>query len=106
MLAIKTHHLLEGGRAAMLSPEKRKRLISDAGALGIRPFDANLVIAIVQDQARMGLAPKGSDFHARLSLVREPGPRTMPTWLVAMICSAILGLFFIYMAARWISWSG
>lgn len=45
---------LEGGKAAILRPERRERLIDQAGRDGILPFDANLVIALVQDSARRG----------------------------------------------------
>jgi hypothetical protein len=50
-LAIETQGALQG---AMLAYEDRKRLLSLATRLGIRPFDANLILAIVQDRARRG----------------------------------------------------
>ncbi len=37
-----------------LSPEQREGLVSTAGTLGLRPFDASLIIAIAQDHARTG----------------------------------------------------
>ena len=45
---------VEGGRAALLRPQVRRNLVARAEAMGLRPFDANLVIAIVQDAARRG----------------------------------------------------
>lgn len=45
---------VEGGRAAILRPERRRALFERADALGLRAFDANLVIAIVQEAARRG----------------------------------------------------
>ncbi len=45
---------IEGGRAAILRPERRRELFTRATSLGLRPFDATLVIAIVQDAARRG----------------------------------------------------
>src|SRR5262249_36767795 len=45
---------LDGGSAAILTPERRRRLVDIAERLGIRPFDANLVIAVVQDRVRRG----------------------------------------------------
>ena len=46
---------IEGGRAAMLTPEKRRKVMSLATKLGVRTFDASLVIAIAQDRARQGV---------------------------------------------------
>jgi hypothetical protein len=43
---------VEGGRAAIIRPQVRRELVSQAHRMGLRPFDANLVIAIVQDAAR------------------------------------------------------
>ena len=39
---------------AVLTPERRRGLIEEARRLGMREFDANLVIAVVQDRARRG----------------------------------------------------
>src|SRR6185295_11957443 len=57
VLAVRASQSLEGGAAAILAPERRRRLISFALGMGLRAFDANLVIAIVQDAARCGLPP-------------------------------------------------
>ena len=37
-----------------LTPERRARVMRTAEQLGIRPFDANMIIAVVQDHARRG----------------------------------------------------
>jgi hypothetical protein len=50
---------LEGGRAGVLRPERRERLMRTARLLGLRAFDASLVIALVQDSARRGDMPAG-----------------------------------------------
>ena len=55
---------IEGGRAGVLRPERRERLLRLAQNLGIRPFDAALIIAMVQDAARRGETAPG---HAPLS---------------------------------------
>lgn len=52
--AIEVAGSLEGGRAALLRPEVRRRLIASGVDMGLREFDSNLVIAIVQDAARAG----------------------------------------------------
>lgn len=54
VLAVRTAESLVG---VVLTPEKRERLVHLGKILGLSPFDANLVIAIVQDQARRGFAP-------------------------------------------------
>jgi hypothetical protein len=45
---------LEGGKAAILRTDSREALQKSALSLGLRAFDANLIIAIVQDAARRG----------------------------------------------------
>jgi hypothetical protein len=54
MFAQEVASRLEGGRAALLRPADRRELVEVAGKLGVRAFDANLVIALVQDAARRG----------------------------------------------------
>ena len=55
VLAIRTSESLEG---QILRPERRERLIRLGKVMGLTPFDCNLIIAIVQDQARRGNAPE------------------------------------------------
>ncbi|MBK7405637.1 MAG: hypothetical protein IPJ41_13690 [Phycisphaerales bacterium] len=74
VMAVRVSDALEGGRAAVLRPETRARLVTSATRMGLRPFDANMVIAIVQDAAREGQTPRDLDTVDRLMLV--PGPRT------------------------------
>lgn len=50
---------IEGGRAAILRPERRERLLRLAANLGFSPFDAALIIAMVQDTARRGESQPG-----------------------------------------------
>ncbi|MCP3902830.1 MAG: hypothetical protein GY715_04265 [Planctomycetes bacterium] len=51
VLAVRTQTQLQG---SVLSPERRTRVMRTAAHLGVRPFDASVIIAIVQDQARRG----------------------------------------------------
>ncbi len=51
LLAIETQRALQG---AVLAFEDRRRLLSLAQRVGIRAFDANLIVALVQDRARRG----------------------------------------------------
>ena len=55
VLAVKAGELLEG---TMMRPERRETLILKGKGLGLSAFDANLVVAIVQDQARRGYRPE------------------------------------------------
>jgi hypothetical protein len=57
---------LQGGRAAVLPSEARERLLDAARRFGLRPFDATLIIALVQDGARRG-EPLGADAKALLA---------------------------------------
>ena len=84
---------LEGGRTGLLRPDRRRELVVKADQLGLRAFDANLVIAIVQDAAREGraLSPDAQD---RLTLVRpasEGGSESLagPLLLAALVLALI-----------------
>lgn len=55
VLAVRTAAELEG---TILRPERRERLLALAKRLKLSPFDGNLIIAIIQDQARRGYAPE------------------------------------------------
>ncbi len=50
-LATETQQALQG---AVLAYEDRRALLALAHRMGIRAFDANLILAIVQDRARRG----------------------------------------------------
>jgi hypothetical protein len=101
VLAVRTASLLEGGRAAVLAPERRRRLLALASQLGLRPFDANLVIAIVQDGARSGEGPLGHDVAGRLTLVRGTGARR-PSVGPAVAWAIGLALVLAYALVSWL----
>lgn len=64
---------IDGGRAGILVPERRQALVATAQRLGMRTFDANLIIAIVQDRFRRGLlGASGAGSDERLELVTAP----------------------------------
>ncbi|MEL7474250.1 MAG: hypothetical protein AAGK04_13110 [Planctomycetota bacterium] len=52
VLAIRVAHALDSLQGGALAPERREKLIRLATNMGLRSFDANLIIAIVQDAAR------------------------------------------------------
>lgn len=94
---------MEGGKAALLRVEHRNQLHKVARKLGLRVFDANLIIAIVQDAARRGeVLPSSGQFtrdaqkriNATLSLM--PGPQMWSDDAKALAIIAVaLGLFLL-----------
>jgi hypothetical protein len=105
LLAVQVSQALEGGRAAVLPPERRRRLIGLGQRLGVGAFDANLVIAIVQDAARHGEGALSPATMSRLTLVREPRPAPAagsgPSW-GTVLAAAALGAALAAAMIRWI----
>lgn len=54
IFATRVQQSLEGGKAAILRPDRRRALMTLSSELRLRAFDANLIIALVQDAARRG----------------------------------------------------
>lgn len=71
VLAVRTSQCLQG---TILPPEQRDRLLILARLLRLTPFDANLIIAIVQDQARRGHAKDACAAAGRSQLAMIPLP--------------------------------
>lgn len=93
---------LEGDRAAILRPHKRRELLAQAARMGLRPFDANLIIAVVQDQARRGEAPAADGATAMLGLFRtERREGFERPWL--WIASVVGGLLAFAALASWVA---
>ena len=105
ILAAQAAATLEGGRLAMLRPERRRALVALATRIGLRPFDASLVIAIVQDAARCGEEPIGPGASQRLRLVRAatPGKGTAKPILIAFGAAAAIATAGLVSLIRWIS---
>jgi hypothetical protein len=105
ILASRVAEAIEGGRAAVLRPIARKNLVAVGAALGLRPFDTALVIAIVQDRARTGEAPAPPGADSRLALVppaaHDPGARTRT---IAVVLGVLLlaAAFFLALVC-WIT---
>lgn len=100
LLAERVQRSMEGGRAAVLRPEARRRLVAGAVREGLRPFDANLVIAIVQDAAQRGEAIEATP-SARLSLVPPP-ERAAIAPLVLLGAAVMLGVGLLLSALAWL----
>jgi hypothetical protein len=107
LTAMRASESIEGGRAAVLRPEVRSRLISSATRMGLRPFDANLVLAIVQDAARTGQGLEDPATVERLGLVAEgraPGDarRARRGWLRPAVLCVVLGAIWGGVIVRWL----
>jgi hypothetical protein len=110
ILAARVVQSLEGGRAAVLRPVVRKNLISAGAALGLRPFDTSLVIAIVQDRARAGVSSASHSSppaDTRLNLVnaaRGPySPHTGRTIAWSVVSALALAAAVFTALVRWIT---
>lgn len=73
ILAVRIGELLQGGRAAILTPEHRARAVRLARLLGVRDFDTHLVIALVQDRARRGEIAVGAGLSNAAATPGAPG---------------------------------
>ncbi|MEM7624408.1 MAG: hypothetical protein AAF333_02145 [Planctomycetota bacterium] len=101
VLAVRVAEQLEG---TVLPPAKRDRLVRMGKMFGLTAFDANLIIAIVQDQARRGYAPAHCPTagEPQLRMVPPPqaqrwmtGPRTL---LIAGIIVGFIALELVALA--------
>jgi hypothetical protein len=103
VLALKVSQALEGGRAAILTPERRQALLTHGRRIGLRDFDANLLIAIVQDGKRSGRGALHLAVEERLAALPEPGPiqptNLWPWAIAAMILAATL----LFALQNWIT---
>lgn len=104
-LAVRTATLVEGGRAGLLTPENRRRVLESAKLMGLRPFDANLVIAIVQDAARAGIDTLGDDVQDRLRLVAPAGTGRRERENIVTACAIACTFAFVlaYAVCKWIA---
>jgi hypothetical protein len=95
--------MLEGGRTALLTPDRRRRLVTLATKMGLRPFDAALIIAIVQDAARAGepLTGEAQDRLAMIRPAREPVSETFDIGILLLL-SGFLGAFLFSAMRVWL----
>ena len=100
VLAVRAYSQLQG---SALTPERRERVLETARLLGVRPFDANLIIAIAQDHARRGETL--AEAAPTLSIVaRPPEHQTSRTstalrWIAAVAAAITATLLLI----RWLN---
>jgi hypothetical protein len=104
VFALRASQCLQGGRAAILPPENRRVLIGEARRYGLRAFEANLIIAIVQDGARRGELPGSSSTSRVLDLIPARARREGVQLLVQrLIIAALLGAGMLTLMIRWVS---
>lgn len=104
ILALRTEEQLQGGAA--LPAESRRGLLDAAHALGMRQFEAGLVIAVVQDAARRGEALASA--RPLLGLVpalagggERKGVRGGPT-LGVLVSAVVLGVGLLALVSWWV----
>jgi hypothetical protein len=118
LFAARVAGAVEGGRAGIIRPENRDRLMRIARLLGLRAFDASLVIAMVQDTARRGEAIQGhppltQGLAERLTAVpevtaagRPPPPRLAVPILQRLAGAAIIAAAMVSAAILWLNGAG
>lgn len=99
-LAVAAYSKLTG---TTLTPERRAQVMKTARVLGVRPFEANVIIAIIQDHARTGRSlPEAA---GTIGLINKPSGATgagLWRWAAALTAAAILNALLIWwlLAAR------
>ena len=94
VVAIRAYSELQG---TTLTPERRQRVLRIAHLLGVRPFDANIIIAIVQDQARQGRTI--AEAQPTIALLSRPGRQPRAAWLrwaLAVATAAVANALLIW----------
>lgn len=99
VLAQRAQDSIEGGAAAILTPESRTRLMKFGASMGLRAFDCTLVLAIVQDYARSGGREPMGELLRRLRMVpcpvvarRKESDSILPWMLAAMGLAGVMVL--------------
>ncbi len=94
VLAVRTQALLEG---QTLSPQRRESLLKTARQLGVRIFDASVIIAIVQDAARRGESLGASqEMLSLVPAVERPKRSAWSRWIAAAVLAALANIIMIW----------
>ena len=97
VLAVRAYSQLQG---SALTFDRRQQLMRTADGMGVRQFDANMIIAIVQDHARRG-APLSSA-AGTVALLEPPARRrrdngaVMLRWIAAITSAVGANAFLIW----------
>ncbi|MEM6550888.1 MAG: hypothetical protein AAF750_01940 [Planctomycetota bacterium] len=95
VLAMRAGEALQG---TVLTPDRRRCLMRLASVMGLTAFDASLVLAIVQDQARRGHRPEHCAAAGADQLLLIPAPtarsigKTRRLWTIAGLTVCLIGL--------------
>ncbi len=82
-----------------LTPGQRSRLIDQASGMGLRTFDASLIIAIAQDHARTGRPLRDAAPTLDLVKMRTSSDRAGLRWACAVASAVVAtGLLMLWMA--------
>lgn len=72
-----------------MTPQRRERVLKTAKQLGVRVFDASLIIAIAQDHARRGEGLASAQPMLRMIPAQDARPRSAwVTWAGAFALAA------------------
>lgn len=106
VLAVRAASQIQGGRAAVLTPDRRCGLLALASRMGLRPFDASLVIAVVQDAARAGDPLLGPETEHRLAIIPVPSAASSPAGpsVVTLLAASVLAGVGVF--AGLLAWVG
>lgn len=101
VLAIRTAEMLQGD---ILTPESRERIVRMGKMFNLTPFDANMIIAIVQDQARRGIAPQlcPAAGEPQLRMITPPQRRTFRQIIRSRQTFTIAALLTVMLALEWL----
>jgi len=98
---------LEGGRAAILRPHRRRALVAGGVKAGLRPFQVSLLVAEVQESVRHGehQAVEVAQTGGSMGMVQVPdapleerAPKAasgMRYYVICIACAAALGLIML-----------
>lgn len=103
IFAMRVYESLEGGRAAILRPERRARLRRLASSLGIGEFDTALVMAVAQDAARRGESLSSERARGALRLVRPARPRREGDLALRLTGAILLAALLLVLLVRWVT---
>lgn len=101
VVAARAYSQLEG---STMTPERRARVLDSARKLGVQPFEANLIIALVQDQRRRGRTLHDAAPALRLipqndrSSARPSQSSILGLWIAAAAAAAV----FAWLMIRWL----
>jgi hypothetical protein len=96
-LAVRTAELLQGD---ILTPESRDRIVRMGRLFNLTPFDANMIIAIVQDQARRGIAPHlcPTAGEPQLRMISPPRQRSFKQLIKSRLSLTLAALLALLLA--------